>query len=270
MSQNEQGHLSKEFTIVLPCYNESHRLALSLPSLFDWRQAFQKQNNCRVKIVIANDGCTDRTVELAKELAKDEQDFDILGYSENRGRGAVLKEVFPQSSQQSLFVLYMDSDLATDLKHVQEVFNAYLLKPSKLVICGNRYFLGNNLKRPLLRKIWSWGWRTFLSLLFLKKLPDTQCGFKAVSSDLIQPIIAQLHIKGFVADVEIILRSWVLKAEVRSINVSWVEKKGSTIRWSTILKMLFELKDLKLNLKPWLKELEAFEQNSHSKKRGVA
>lgn len=270
MSDKEQLNFNREFTIVLPCYNESHRLALSLPDLFQWRHQFQKQNNCLVRIMLANDGCTDGTVELAKELAHGEINFDIIGYAKNQGRGAVLKAAFPQSSPQSLFVLYMDADLATDLKHVHEVYDLFLKQPQKLVICGNRYFKESGLKRPLLRKIWSWGWRSFLSLLFLKKLPDTQCGFKALSYDLIHPVISQLRIKGFVADVEIILRAWSIDAEVRSVNVSWVEKKGSTIRWGTILKMLFELKDLKLNLESWLADTRSAQQSYSNKHIGAA
>ncbi|MEZ4814455.1 MAG: glycosyltransferase [Bdellovibrionota bacterium] len=254
MSKNDRKTLITKFTIVLPCYNEAHRLALSLPDLFIWRQGFQERNKCLVQILLANDGCTDKTIELAKELSTNEQHFDIVGYDVNQGRGAALKLAFASAWKDSSFVLYMDADLATDLQHVQDVLDTYTNNPHKTVVCGNRYYAGNNLKRPLLRKIWSWGWRTFVSTLFLKKLPDTQCGFKALSADLIEPVMSLLKIKGFVADIEIILRAWSAKASVISLNIKWVEKKGSTIRWSTIFKMLLELKDLKSNQKKWLKE----------------
>jgi dolichyl-phosphate beta-glucosyltransferase len=252
MTTKSSSRLNLEFTIVLPCYNESHRLRLSLPDLFIWRKVFQSQNNCTVKIFLANDGCTDTTIDLAKELSTGETDFTIAGYEKNQGRGEVLKTVFSLVSPNSLFVLYMDADLATDLKHIQDVLNIYLSKSHKLVVCGNRYYPSSNLKRPLLRKIWSWGWRTFVCALFWKKLPDTQCGFKAFSQDLIEPVMKQLKIKGFVADVEIILRAWEAGAEVRSLDIHWVEKKGSTIRWSTVFKMIGELKTLKLNLRKWI------------------
>lgn len=252
MTTKSSSRVNLEFTIVLPCYNESHRLRLALPELYIWRKNFEDQNNCSVKIFLANDGCTDSTIELAKELSAGEKNFEIAGYEKNQGRGQVLKTVFSLTKPSSLFVLYMDADLATDLKHIQDVLNIYLTKKHKLVVCGNRYYSGSSLKRPLLRKIWSWGWRTFVCTLFWKKLPDTQCGFKAFSQDLVDPVMKQLKIKGFVADVEMILRAWEAGAEVRSLNIDWVEKKGSTIRWSTVFKMIGELKTLRLNLKKWI------------------
>lgn len=252
MATKSSSGVNSEFTIVLPCYNESHRLRLALPELLIWRKNFELENNCTVKIFIANDGCTDSTIALAKELSEGEKNFFFTGYEKNQGRGAVLKTAFSEASPHSLFVLYMDADLATDLKHVLDILNIYRVKNKKLVVCGNRYYPGNDLKRPLLRKIWSWGWRTFVCTLFWKKLPDTQCGFKAFSYDLVEPVMKQLQIKGFVADVEMVLRAWEAGAEVRSLNIQWVEKKGSTIRWSTVFKMLGELKTLKVNLRTWL------------------
>lgn len=270
MSNNTPLESWTEITVVLPCYNESHRLALSLPEFFAWRKSFQNHNSCRVNVILANDGCTDGTVDLAKELAKNEENFRICGYDQNQGRGSALKLAFSLASQKSLFVLYMDSDLATDLKHVQDVYEIFLKRPHSLLLCGNRYFKESQLKRPLLRKIWSWGWRTFVSMLFLRKLPDSQCGFKAISPDLIIPVMTPLKIKGFVADVEIILRTWAVGAKVQSLNISWVEKKGSTIRWSTVFKMLLELKELKLNVSGWLKESKALHHEVASKNTHAA
>ncbi len=270
LSKNNPLETVSEITIVLPCYNEAHRLALSLPEFFAWRKSFQASNNCQVNVFLANDGCTDNTVSLAKELASNESNFEICGYERNQGRGAALKLAFGLAPKNSLFVMYMDSDLATDLKHVQEIYDLFLKQPHSLLICGNRYFKGNNLHRPLLRKVWSWGWRTFVSTLFLRKLPDSQCGFKAISPDLIEPVMIPLKIKGFVADIEIILRTWAAGAEIKSININWVEKKGSTIRWSTVFKMLLELKELKLNVKNWLNETKGIRKEFTNKNTHAA
>jgi len=270
MSKSNSLEAGSEITIVLPCYNESHRLALSLPEFFAWRKSFQSMNACKVNVFLANDGCTDGTVALAKELAANESNFEICGYERNQGRGAALKLSFALAPKTSLFVMYMDSDLATDLRHVQDVYQLFLKQPHSLLVCGNRYFKGNQLQRPLLRKIWSWGWRTFVSALFLRKLPDSQCGFKAMSSDLVLPVMSPLKIKGFVADIEIILRTWAAGAEIKSININWVEKKGSTIRWSTVFKMLLELKELKLNIRGWLNETKALSKEMNSKSTHAA
>ncbi len=245
MSENTH----QEFTIILPCYNEAHRLSLSLPNLFKWRKEFEKSHLCTVKVFLANDGCTDETLALAQKISQNEPHFSITGYNKNQGRGAVLQNAFLQVSASSLFALYMDSDLATDLKHVHNIWTLHTRHKEKLMVCGNRYFPGNKLKRPLLRKIWSWGWRKFVSTLFWRKLPDTQCGFKSLSFDLIQEVMGPLAIKGFVADVEMVLRATAVGARIHSLDIDWEEKKGSTIRWSTVFKMLLELKVLRFDVK---------------------
>jgi glycosyltransferase involved in cell wall biosynthesis len=262
VSANDERGIKEIITVILPCYNEAHRLALSLPDLFSWREKFQESHNCTVKILLANDGCTDGTVELAKKLAHDQKDFDIVGYEKNQGRGAALKVAFSTASARSLFVLYMDADLATDLRHVHDVWLRYKEQRTKLMLCGNRYFAGNNLHRPFIRQLWSWGWKRFLSLLFWKRLPDTQCGFKALSYDIVPAVVGELQIKGFVADVEMVLRAWEAGAKVESLNIFWEEKKGSTIRWSTLLVMLKELRVLKQNLSSWLKKTREITNSS--------
>lgn len=245
-------HSTQSFSIVLPCYNEAHRIGTSLPELFEWRHNFELKNKCTVNVFLASDGCTDNTLALAREISIEEKKFSIVGYEKNKGRGAVLKHSFQLTPSDSLFVLYMDADLATDLKHVQDVYDLFIHNPSNLLVCGNRYFPESKLKRPLLRKIWSWGWRSFVCILFMQKMPDTQCGFKAISRSLIDKTVSQLQIPGFVADVEIILRAQKNKAEIKEINIDWIEKKGSTIRWSTVFKMFGEMLKLKLNQRTWI------------------
>ncbi len=245
--------MSKEIAIILPCYNEAHRIAESLPELYNWRQKFEEKNSLKVHILFANDGCKDKTVEIITQHSKSEKNVKIVGYEKNQGRGAALKVAYSEVPPASLFALYMDADLATDLRHIQDVLNAYDKQGSKLVVCGNRYYPSNNLKRPLLRKIWSWGWRNFLSTLFWTKLPDTQCGFKAFSKDLIPNVLLQLKLPGFVADVEMILRAQNVGATIHNIDIIWTEKKGSTIRWSTVFKMFAEVLYVRRHLNSWIK-----------------
>lgn len=249
------------FTIVMPCYNEAHRIAESLPELYNWRQEFESQNDCQVHVIFANDGSRDSTVTIVENLSRNEKNVQIVGYEKNQGRGQALKIAFAAAPLASKFTLYMDADLATDLRHVQDVYDLYCKESKPFMICGNRYYPGHELKRPLLRKIWSWGWRTFMSLLFWKKLPDTQCGFKALNAELIPAVMTHLQIKGFVADVEMVLRCVKAKAPIYSLNIAWTEKKGSTIRWSTILKMLGEVFELKKNLSHWLKDTAPLAQH---------
>lgn len=243
-----------EIAIILPCYNEAHRIAAALPELFFWRQKFELANSCKVYVYFANDGCRDNTTEIITQYSKNENDVKIVGYSNNQGRGKVLTVAFAEVPKSCLFALYMDADLATDLEHIRDVLELYRKEPQKLMVCGNRYYPGNDLKRPLLRQIWSWGWRSFLSTLFWRRLPDTQCGFKAFSQDIISTVVTRLKIPGFAADVEMVLRAQHLGVHVRSLDIRWVEKKGSTIRWSTVFKMFGEVLFLKRNIDRWLKE----------------
>ena len=107
-----------EISIVIPAYNEKDRLATCISKLKDSLKTITED----YEIIIAEDGSTDGTNELAEELSKRDAKIVHLHGDKRLGRGKALNRAFKASSGERL--IYMDVDLATDLIHLPELINA--------------------------------------------------------------------------------------------------------------------------------------------------
>jgi dolichyl-phosphate beta-glucosyltransferase len=85
-------------------------------------------------------------------------------------------------------------------------------------------------------------------LFFIKKIKDTQCGFKLFTNESAKKIFAMQKIKGFAFDVEILLIGEKLKYKIIEIPVSWLNSTESRIRpIRDSVKTLGELAFIKIN-----------------------
>jgi glycosyltransferase involved in cell wall biosynthesis len=103
------------------------------------------------ELIIAEDGCTDKTPLIAKELSL-KYNFIRHFHSEKRlGRGLTLKLAFPKCKGNVL--VYMDDDLATDLKYLKELIDSILVNGYD-VVTGSRLLPKSKvLSRKFNRKI---------------------------------------------------------------------------------------------------------------------
>src|ERR1700752_3140452 len=96
--------------VVIPVLNEAHVLEHSITKL---RRFLLDQLPYRWRVLIVDNGSTDGTIEVARDLAARFHDVVAL-HLEQRGRGRALRHAWTQSS--SDIVCYMDVDLSTDLE----------------------------------------------------------------------------------------------------------------------------------------------------------
>ena len=96
--------------IVIPVLNEE----VALPGCVEKLYAFIGDHPDRTwRVVIADNGSTDRTTEIAGELAEKYSGLSVSRLDQ-RGRGRALKQAWSESDADVR--LYMDVDLSTDLK----------------------------------------------------------------------------------------------------------------------------------------------------------
>ncbi len=74
------------------------------------------------EIIIAEDGSTDGTAQRAEELAQKYPYVRHIHREKRMGRGTALNNAFKQSNGEVL--VYMDLDLATDLKYLKPLVEA--------------------------------------------------------------------------------------------------------------------------------------------------
>src|SRR5262245_9494549 len=107
----------RRINVTFPVLNEQDQLAQSVERTIAYCQA----NGVAIhEFCIADNGSTDRTEEIGRELAARHRNVRYLRLPV-RGFGLALKSAW--GSADADFVGYMDLDLATDLRHLKEVYD---------------------------------------------------------------------------------------------------------------------------------------------------
>lgn len=99
-----------KFTIIVPVYNEEDNIGRLEEELV----AYAESNTIPTKILIINDGSTDKSQTLIEALCQKHSSFDYILFARNQGLSAALKAGFHFTNTE--LVGYIDADLQTSPK----------------------------------------------------------------------------------------------------------------------------------------------------------
>jgi glycosyltransferase AglD len=230
-------------SVVLPAYNEADKLEGAVAKI---SQALE-ETGYRYEIVIAEDGSTDGTAERSEKL---EQKFAYVKHihrEKRLGRGTALNNAFRQCSGEVL--VYMDLDLATDLKSLKPLVDAITVEGFDLST-GSRMLPESKVERGLRRSISSKSYNFLVRHMLGSKVRDHQCGFKAFKRDPLLKLLDEVEATHWFWDTEIIVRAYRLGYRVKEIPVEWKSGKGTKVNllkdsssmFSQIMKLWWQLK----------------------------
>ena len=77
---------------------------------------------------------------------------------------------------------------------------------------------------------------------------DTQCGFKGFTKKAAEELFSRATIERWAFDVEILVLARKLRFRIQEIPVRWVNDPNSKVKLSGMVKMLFEVLKIRLNL----------------------
>src|ERR1700722_221847 len=234
--------------ITVPAYNEEEELEKHIKilanfcsknlSLYDWH------------ITIVDNASTDNTPVIAATLTKKNQRIGLLRL-EQKGRGRAVKRSWSMSHAD--FCVYMDLDLSTDLVHLPKLINA--LKNGYDIAIGSRLAKGSKVEgRTMLREITS---RTlnffFIQLFFKTHFTDAQCGFKAVTKNVVENLIPKIQDNSWFFDGELLIVGEKSGYKIYEVPVHWVDNPGSTVRLMTTIFGDIKAMSRLIITKPWQK-----------------
>jgi dolichyl-phosphate beta-glucosyltransferase len=92
-----------------------------------------------------------------------------------------------------------------------------------------------------------YSFHTILYILGIRSIKDTQCGFKLFTRRAGQIIFPNVHVEGWIFDIEVLLLAEMFKIPVCEVAVNWHEVSGSKINLiADSIKMLKDLILLRL------------------------
>ena len=94
-----------DISVVVPLFNEEE----SLPELVAWIDRVARENSLSYEVIMVNDGSTDRSWEVVKELSTKYPAVKGISFMRNYGKSAALYSGFEMASGEVVFT--MDADL---------------------------------------------------------------------------------------------------------------------------------------------------------------
>jgi uncharacterized membrane protein YbhN (UPF0104 family) len=211
-----------EVSVVLPAYNEEDTIERTVQVSLDALASFLPDD--AFEVIVAEDGCDDRTPEIATRMAEEDDRVRHFHSDERLGRGGALEFAFERAAGDTL--VYYDTDLATDMKHLEELVESVRSGESDLAT-GSRWLPENRADRPAKRAVSSLGFNTLVRLFLRSDLQDHQCGFKAVSREAFETLQSAVEDEHWFWDTEMLVRAQREGFRVKEFAVDW-EPKGDT------------------------------------------
>ncbi|MHC1579597.1 MAG: dolichyl-phosphate beta-glucosyltransferase [Candidatus Alkanophagales archaeon] len=211
-----------EVSVVLPAYNEAERLEAAVDAV----EKKLRELGVSFEIIIAEDGSTDGTYEIARRIASSRSSVRLLHSDRRLGRGGALKRAFRLAGGETL--AYLDVDLATDLEHLGELINSVRLEGYD-VATGSRLLPGSDAARTLKRKLMSVTFNFLVRRLLRSEVRDHQCGFKAFKRSSLMEILDEVKDEHWFWDTEVLVRAQRRGLRVKEFPVRWRESGSSKV-----------------------------------------
>ena len=211
-----------EVSVVLPAYNEVEYLQPAVEKTIQTLNQFTQS----FEVIIAEDGSTDGTAERAEELAQEIGEVRHIHREKRLGRGTALNNAFRQCNGEVL--VYMDLDLATDLKSLKPLVEAIMVEGYDFST-GSRMLPESKVERSLRRSISSKTYNFLVRHMLGSKLRDHQCGFKAFKREPLLRLLDEVEATHWFWDTEIIVRAYRHGYRIKEIPVEWKSGKDTKV-----------------------------------------
>ena len=211
------------YSIVIPAYNEGHRLAPTLETVL----GYVHQQGWDAEVVVVNDGSTDNTAEIVRSFAAKDPMLRLVENPGNRGKGYAVRNGILSSRGE--LVVFSDADLSSPIDEMPKLLQG--LEAGADIAIGSRWLKAElqttrqSLHRQVFGRIFNALNRVILGLGFA----DTQCGFKAFTRRAAQKILPLQRIERWGFDPEILFLARKFGFRVVEVPVRWGHVGGTRI-----------------------------------------
>jgi uncharacterized protein (TIRG00374 family) len=213
-----------EVSVVLPSYNEEATIENTVETALDTLESFLPPDS--FEVIVAEDGCDDRTPEIADRMAEQDSRIRHFHSDERLGRGGALNRAFESANGETL--VYFDTDLATDMSHLEELVESVRSGDYDFAT-GSRWMPENVADRPAKRDVASRGFNGLTRLFLQSDLRDHQCGFKAFDRTALFDVLENVEDKHWFWDTEVLVRAQRKGYKIKEFSVDWTPKGDTKV-----------------------------------------
>ena len=211
-----------DVTIVFPAFNEAGGIERAVSKAAEALRGLGKS----FEIIIAEDGSTDGTADIADRLSRGDSSVKHLHSDERLGRGRALNRAF-KSSTGSILV-YMDVDLSTDISSLGALIAS--IERGADLATGSRTHPESVARRSMLRGLASRTYNGMARAFLGSTVGDHQCGFKAFRRESLLKILDDVKDNHWFWDTEVIALAFHDGFKVDEIPINWTEGSRSKVK----------------------------------------
>lgn len=252
-----------DYSIIIPAFNESERLAVSVPKV----QEFVRGRGLDAEIIVVNDGSRDDTAAVVRKFAASDPGIMLVENPGNRGKGYSVRNGMLHA--RGSVALFTDADLSSPIAEADKLFAA--LEQGSEVAIGSRW-LQRELqteRQPLHRQLFGRMFNLALRMVLGLRYKDTQCGFKAFDRRAIETVFTRQLIERWGFDPELLFLAGKFRLKTAEVPVEWAHDHRSKINpLRDGLQMVLEMLKVRWNdltgryRKPSFAVVEAEEQSA--------
>jgi glycosyltransferase involved in cell wall biosynthesis len=234
-----------DLSIVVPAYNEEHRLPPTLARL----SAYLASQPLRWEIVVVDDGSRDATCAVVESAMATIPNLRLVRQSPNRGKGAAVR--LGMLSARGQIRVMSDADGSMSPDQLPRLLAPLIACTAEIAI-GSRYAEGakTDVKQPLYRVLWSRLANRVIQRSLVPGVRDTQCGFKAFTAEAARALFELGRIDGWAFDLEILALARRAGYSIAEIGVEWTDDRRSRVNplkdmWKVVRETLTIRKNLR-------------------------
>ena len=209
-----------DLSIVIPAYKEAETVGESLERLAAFLA--ERPNYGEVEVIVVSDGdsTSGEAAETKKHLFKH---LNVIYPGRRLGKGGGVRRGI--LAAKGRYRLFMDADLATPLRHLDDVKRLMDEGAPVIIAVRNLWRIHKTFSRKLVSKVAN----LVVQVVVLPGIRDSQCGFKAFSAEAAESIFRRQRMTSWSFDVEILAIAKSLGYKIYYFNApDWHDPKADT------------------------------------------
>lgn len=174
-----------QISVVIPLLNEEE----SLVELHQWIVKVMNQNRYSYEIIFVDDGSTDASWNVIKELSRKDHNIKAIRFYKNYGKSQALNAGFRKAKGD--VVITMDADLQDSPNEIPKLYDMITTQGYDLVSGWKKKRYDAVITKNIPSKLFNWVARKTSGL----KLHDFNCGLKAYKKEVVKNIdvLGEMH-----------------------------------------------------------------------------
>jgi glycosyltransferase involved in cell wall biosynthesis len=207
-------------SLIIPVFNQQNKISFSLDKI---KQAVDSAFS-DYELIVVNDGSTDNTRTILRDITSMDPHIRVLSYTPNRGKGYAVRYGVLHSRGEA--VMFLDGDLDISPDSIKDYVER--LSTCDLVIASKRH-PESRVTIPRSRAFLSRVFNLLIKVATGIPQKDTQAGFKVGNGEIMRTIFRNVSVKRYAFDVELFTIASILHLKVEEMPVIMkIDRKFNT------------------------------------------